>query len=80
MYILSIMSWTDFDLLYSCVLGTKFGMADSSEQPLYIFPVVHTAGSATVQEHRWGHNMGVLGGPFDVIVACGKHCTINASS
>lgn len=28
------------------------------------------AGSATVQEHRWGQNLADLGEPFDVIVAC----------
>lgn len=35
------------------------------------------AGSATVMEHRWGERVGDLGGPFDVIVACGG---LNATS
>lgn len=30
------------------------------------------AGSATVMEHRWGEKVGDLGGPFEVIVACGR--------
>ncbi len=29
------------------------------------------SGSVTVKEHRWGERLAELGGPFDVIVACG---------
>ena len=29
------------------------------------------SGSVIVKEHRWGERLADLGGPFDVIVACG---------
>lgn len=29
------------------------------------------SGSVTVKEHRWGERVAELGGPFDVMVACG---------
>ena len=33
-------------------------------------------GSARVVQHRWGQDVAALGGPFDVIVACGKPMTV----
>lgn len=32
------------------------------------------SGSVTVKEQRWGERLANLGGPFDVIVACGVLC------
>ncbi len=29
------------------------------------------SGSVIIKEHRWGERLADLGGPFDVIVACG---------
>ncbi len=31
----------------------------------------NASGSVTVKEHRWGERLADLGGPFDVIDACG---------
>lgn len=78
MFVPSMMSCTDFELSRDALFQYDQGSCIATEQSR--LPAVYEAGSATAQEHRWGQNVGALGGPFDVIVACGKRCTLLCTS